>query len=138
LRGSGNRLRILANRLVDHGPWKQIVVSFNESDPYWDSELQAIVLPLEDLMTVRTSNDNQYRLDDFVHLHALKVDWNNSVNLQGAYLVLPPELTAIEDVKEQRTGGDVVDDNYYNLSGQVVTHPTRGIYIHRGKKVYMK
>ena len=138
LRGSGNRLRILANRLVDHGPWKQIVVSFNESDPYWDSELQAIVLPLEDLMTVRTSNDNQYRLDDFVHLHALKVDWNNSVNLQGAYLVLPPELTAIEDVKEQRTAGDVVDDNYYNLNGQVVTHPTRGIYIHRGKKVYMK
>ena len=27
---------------------------------------------------------------------------------------------------------------YYNLNGQVVTHPTKGIYIHNGKKVIIK
>jgi hypothetical protein len=42
LRGRGNGLRLLANRLVAHGPWKQLVVSFNDGDPYWDDELQAV------------------------------------------------------------------------------------------------
>ena len=27
---------------------------------------------------------------------------------------------------------------YYNLNGQVVTHPTKGVYIHNGKKVIIK
>ncbi len=86
LRGTGSGLRILTNRLVPHGPWKQIVVSFREDDPYWDSELGAIVIPLEEIRTMRTT-ENEWREDDFVHLNALKVDWNSMVNLKGAYLV---------------------------------------------------
>lgn len=74
LRGTGSGLRILTNRLVPHGPWKQIVVSFREDDPYWDSELGAIVIPLEEIRTMRTT-ENEWREDDFVHLNALKVDW---------------------------------------------------------------
>ena len=56
LRGTGNGLRILANRLVSHGPWKQIVVAFNDSDPYWDADLQAIVVPLDNLRTMPDTN----------------------------------------------------------------------------------
>ena len=86
IRGTGSGLRILANRIVDHGEWKQIVVSFDPSDPYWDDDLQAIVIPLDDLKTMRTTSDND-REDDFVHLNALKVDWNSSCKVMGVYLI---------------------------------------------------
>lgn len=133
LRGLGTGVRILANRLVPHGPWKEISVSFNDRDPYWDSDLQAIVLPLENLKTIRTKNENQVRYDDFVHVNAIKVDWNNSANVLGAYLIPSEELTGIARVESQREQGV-----YYNLSGQKVTHPTHGIYIYNGKKIFVK
>ena len=135
LRGSGNGLRILANRLVSHGPWKQITVSFNENDPYWDAEMGAIVLPLADLKNVPT-NEGVTRIDNFVHLNALKVDWSSTVNVRGAYLTPDDSspttgIAAISDVR--RSSGE-----YYNLSGQQVVRPTRGIYIKNGKKVIIK
>ena len=133
LRGSGTGVRILANRLVAHGPWKEISVSFSESDPYWDAALQAIVLPLDDLKKARTKNENQYRPDDFVHLNAIKVDWYNSANVLGAYLIPSEELTGIAQVEMQAE-----KDVYYNLNGQKVAHPTRGIYIYNGKKIFVK
>ena len=134
LRGSGTgRLRILANRLVPHGPWKQIVVSFNENDPYWNAELGAIVFNLNDLRTVPT-NEGITRNDDFVHLHVLKVDWgNNNVNVRSAYLVPAGASLGISGVKAVST-----DDVYFNLNGQKVSHPTHGIYIKNGKKVIIK
>ena len=133
IRGSGNGLRILANRLVAHGEWKQITVSFNSSDPYWDDELEAIVLPLEDLRTTLTSSGNK-RDDDFLHLHVLKVDWNQTANVRGAYLVPSEETLAVTRPATIATD----DDQYYNLQGQPVAHPTRGIYIHHGRKVMIK
>ena len=133
IRGSGNGLRILANRLVAHGEWKQITVSFNSSDPYWDDELEAIVLPLEDLRTTLTSSGNK-RDDDFLHLHVLKVDWNQTANVRGAYLVPSEETLAVTRPATIATD----DDQYYNLQGQPVAHPTRGIYIYHGRKVMIK
>lgn len=44
--------------------------------------------------------------------------------------------TGIEEV-ETEVGGDA-DAPYYNLQGMRVQHPTRGIYIHNGKKVIIK
>ena len=41
--------------------------------------------------------------------------------------------TAIETVKTQK-----VDGKYYNLAGQLVTNPTKGLYIVNGKKVVIK
>jgi hypothetical protein len=137
LRGMGNGLRILANRLVPHGPWKQIVVSFNENDPYWDSEWGAIVIPLEEIRTMRTT-DNEWREDDFVHLNALKVDWNSTMTLYGAYLV-PAEIESA--INNPIANSQLPADNalrYYNMQGQIVEHPTRGIYIYNGKKVFIR
>ena len=134
LRGSGTGVRILANRLVPHGPWKEISVSFNPNDRYWDTDLQAIVLPLADFLGGRTRNDNALRYDDFVHINAIKVDWNNTANVRGVYLIPSEEmLTEIAEMKSPQRDG-----KYYNLSGQVVAHPTRGIYIYNGKKVFVK
>jgi hypothetical protein len=89
LRGKdmGN-VRILANRLVDHGEWKEIDVAFNDRDPYWDTEYQAIIIPLSDFCNKLTSSNNQ-RVDDFVHLQAIKANWGSTVNVQGIYLVPP-------------------------------------------------
>ncbi len=129
LRGTGDGLRILANRLVAHGPWKQINVSFNSFDPYWDSDLQAIVLPLEDLKNAPT-NEGRTRNDAFVHLNALKVDWSSMVNVRGAYLIPSAEALNIAHILASRN-----DNRYYNLQGQPVNHPTKGIYIKNGKKV---
>ena len=78
--------RILANRLADHGEWKEIDVAFNDSDPYWDEEYQAIIIPLDDFRNKLTSSNNQ-RVDDFVHLQAIKANWGSTVNVQGIYLI---------------------------------------------------
>ena len=141
LRGTGSGLRILANRLVAHGPWKQIVVAFNDSDPYWDADLQDIVVPLDDLRTMPDTN-GQPRIDDFLHLNALKVDWSSTIKLQSAYLIPKTDLAAIDDVTFD------TNSHCYSLSGQQVELPLRtaygrltgkkGIYIIGGRKVIVK
>ena len=132
LRGTGSGLRILGNRLTDHGPYKQIVVSFNEYDPYWDNSLNAIVLPLADLKTTNT-NENNPRNDAFVHLNAMKVNSGSSVKVQAIYLV-PKEIeTDIRDMVRETH-----DNRYYNLSGQQVNRPKRGLYIKNGKKLFIQ
>ncbi len=132
LRGTGDGLRILANRLVAHGPWKQINVSFNSYDPYWDSDLQCIVLPLDDLKTVPT-NEGKTRNDAFVHLNALKVDWSSVVNVRAAYLIPSAETMSVSQIIAAHDDGC-----YYNLQGQPVAHPTKGIYIRNGKKIVIR
>ena len=129
LRGTGDGLRILANRLVAHGPWKQINVSFNSYDPYWDSDLQCIVFPLDDLKTAPT-NEGKTRNDAFVHLNALKVDWSSVVNVRAAYLIPSAETMSVSQIIAAHDDG-----RYYNLQGQPVAHPTKGIYIRNGKKI---
>ena len=86
IRGQGNGLRILANRLTDHGAYKQIVVGLNEWDPYWDAEIGGIVLPLDDLATVNT-NENAARHDAFVHINAMKVQSGGNMNVSGMWLI---------------------------------------------------
>ena len=127
LRGTGNRIRLLANRLVNHGPYKQIIVSLNEDDPYWDSSVGGVSLPLADFMTVPT-NEGVARTDDFVHLNAIKVESGSSARLSGIYLVgdhgAAPVLPIETDMADRQT-------QYYNLSGLRVSSPQRGIYIRR-------
>ena len=135
LRGSGTGLRILANRLVPHGAWKQIVVSFNEKDPYWDAQMGAIVIPLGEIRTMRNT-DNEVREDDFVHLNALKVDWNQTLILRGAYLI--PSDEALPVVAPSIAQRQLERGKYYTLNGQEVAQPTRGIYIYNGRKIYFK
>ncbi len=132
LRGTGSGVRILANRLTDHGPYKQIVVSFNEFDPYWDASIKAIVLPLADLKTAST-NENKTRNDSFVHLNAMKVNSGSSANVRAAYLVPSAIDTSIKDMVRER-----YDDRYYNLNGQQTVRPQRGLYIKNGKKFFIK
>ena len=132
LRGKGSGLRILANRLTDHGPYKQIIVSFNSSDPYWDTALQAVVLPLADLKTAPT-NEGRARNDSFVHINAMKVNSGSNANVTAAYLVPSAETLDVAGVKSKSADG-----KFYNLSGQQVDRPSKGIYIVGGKKMVVR
>ena len=138
IRGTGSGLRILSNRLVAHGSYKQIKVNFSPNDPYWNEDLEAIVVPVEDLRTIPTT-DGDGRKEDFVHLHVLKVDWNSSANIRGAWLVPAEEIIAINPIQqEQRISEACMDGKYRNLQGQVVTKPSVGIYIRNGKKIVIR
>ena len=51
-----------------------------------------------------------------------------------AYFVFEDNTTGIGDVKRET----ITDDRYYNLKGQQVENPTKGLYIKNGKKVVVK
>lgn len=130
LRGTGDNLRILANRLVDHGPYKEIMVSFRESDKYWDNELKAIVVPVADIANAVT-NQGEQRKDAFVHVNAMKVAFgSSSVNVNGIYLI-PSASSGISDITEPA----INKGKLYNLNGVEVKNPKPGIYIRNGKKI---
>ena len=42
--------------------------------------------------------------------------------------------TAIREIKSEETNGN----KWYNLNGQLIDHPTKGIYIHNGRKVIVR
>ena len=136
LRGSGSGIRILVNRLVAHGPWKQLIVSFDEYDPYWDSALQAIVVPVADLTALPT-NEGKLRDDDFVHLNAVKVDWNSTANVKAIYLTPRADLSDVSDIRRKDSPTEAP---YYDLHGRrLPNRPTyKGIYIRDGKKVIIR
>jgi hypothetical protein len=133
LRGNGGSVRILANRLVAHGEWKEIAPSFNEYDPYWNAEYEALVIPLEDFKTKNTTSNNP-RVDNFVHLDAIKANMGSTINVKAIYLVPKDESSNIDIAKVER----FKDNKYYNLQGQPVAKPTKGLYILNGKKIIVK
>ena len=132
IRGKGSGLRVIANRLTDHGPYKIIILSLDSSSPYWDSNLQAVVLPLDELKTAPT-NQGVARNDNFLHLNAIKVDNGNTATVTGLYLI-PTDTESI--IPTLANSG--ADNRYYNMNGQQVAHPKKGIYIMNGHKVVIK
>jgi len=137
LRGKGSGVRLLANRLVKSGPYKQIIASFNSNDRYWDSEWQAIVIPLADLRELAT-NEGRTRVDGFVHLNTVKVDWSSSLTVTSAYLIPSDGAQSIRTMadRESRVARPV-----YDLFGREVSADgslRRGVYVAGGRKVMVK
>lgn len=131
IRGSGASLRILCNRIVSGGDWKEVDARFADSDPYYDNEVKGLVIPIELIRTMRT-HGNADRPDSFVHLNAIKADWGSTVNVSGIYLVQSP------DGIDQLTPDATNDGLFRDLNGQVVIHPQHGVYIRNGKKIIIK
>ena len=73
IRGTGGNLRILGNRLTDHGDFKELVVALNSSDPHWDADYGVVIVPLSELRLCNTQRDGSVRHDEFAHLNAIKV-----------------------------------------------------------------
>lgn len=133
IRGSGN-LRILVNRQNNQErTWKELQVSVNENSPYWDSEYGCLIIPLTDLKD-RLNNKGAAHDEDYIHLNAIKVNWNASALVKAVYLVPKSDATSIA----ANSFRSVNDGRYYNLSGQIIERPTKGIYIRNGKKIVVK
>ena len=136
-RGKGSGVRLLANRLVKSGPYKQIIASFNSNDRYWDSEWQALVIPLADLRELAT-NEGRTRVDGFVHLNTVKVDWSSSLTATSAYLIPSDGAQSIRTMadSESRVARPVTD----LLGREVPADGTlrSGIYVAGGRKVMVK
>ena len=133
IRGKGGSVRILANRDVQTREWKEISPTFSDTDPYWDHEYEALVIPLADIKDRSTSSGNQ-RNDTFVHLNAIKANWSSTVNVQGIWLIPAEGPSGIAGITKTATG----DGQWYNLQGQPVANPGKGLYIRNGKKVVIK
>ena len=78
----------------------------------------------------------------------MKVKNGTKIPAGKAYLVIPPtvgaldfigfadeDVTGVNEVKGQKKEGR---SEYFNLAGQRVAQPTKGLYIVNGKKVILK
>ncbi len=133
IRGTGGNLRILGNRLTDHGDFKELVVALNSSDPHWDADYGVVIVPLSELRLCNTQRDGSVRHDEFAHLNAIKVQGGSNATVSGLWLIpaTPSSVSAVSVLP--------ADGLYYNLNGQKVTRPVRGgIYILNGKKIIKK
>jgi hypothetical protein len=135
----------MCNRIIDEGAWKNLVVGFNADDSHWNKDLECLVIDLNEIKTMTcTANgegdpegvmNGDQRVDDFVHLHCFKNAWGGEfpVNVSAAYLWKAGDSTGIKEVKEGKK-----DNAYYNLAGQRIVNPTKGLFIQNGKKVLVK
>lgn len=111
------------------GDWREEVILWDSSDP---SKIN--------IYTTATKTD--YRIPTLMHDHTYRmgVCWQNVAYNQPPHLgyYLPDYVagkikiveTGIEDIKHQT----IADNAYYNLQGQRIEKPHRGIYIVNGKK----
>ena len=141
----GPGMRVMCNRIIDEGAWKNLVVGFNADDAHWNADLECLAIDLSEFKTMACTANGEgdaegvktgdERVDDFVHLHCLKNAWGGEfpVNVSGVYLWKAGGSAGINNVK-----ADVKDAAYYNLAGQKVANPQKGLFIHNGKKVVLK
>ena len=140
----GPGMRVMCNRIIDEGAWKNLVVGFNADDAHWNADLECLAIDLSEFKTMACTANGEgdaegvktgdERVDDFVHLHCLKNAWGGEfpVNVSGVYL-WKAGSTGIKNVK-----ADAQNSAYYNLAGQKVANPQKGLFIHNGKKVVLK
>ena len=48
------------------------------------------------------------------------------------------QTTGISDALRLNDKGQMTNDNFYDLQGRKIENPTKGLYIHNGKKVIIK
>ena len=88
-----------------------------------------------------SGNKFYYATENTKHMKAFRgyfdfVDYLDEAENAEArvFIVFGNDTTGIGDVQHETAG----DDRYYNLGGQRVEQPSRGLYIKNGKKVIMK
>lgn len=133
VRGSGSGFRIVANRLEDHGPYKELITDINDQSPYWDAEYGVLSIPLE-VLSSKSDSKGTSRIDGFVHLNTIKVNSGGQLTVKEFYLVPKPEVNSVDMALRSQ----IYDEKYYNLNGQEVKHPTKGMYIRNGRKVVIR
>ena len=137
--------RVMCNREINEGAWKNLMVGFSAEDTHYNADLDCIVIDLSEIktmtLTANGAGDSEgmktgdERIDDYVHFHCIKNGWfgDNTVNVSAIYVWKSNDPTGIKNVK-----ANVEDGAYYNLAGQKVANPEKGVFIHNGKKIVKK
>lgn len=133
VRGTGRGFRVIANRLVDHGTYKQLVTNIDESSPYWDAEYGVLSIPLDRICKMDDSKGDK-RVDGFVHMNTIKVNSGGQLTVRGLYLIPKAETTSVDMAQQTK----VNDNKYYNLNGQEVNQPKKGMFIRNGRKIVIR
>ena len=140
----GPGCRVMCNRIIDEGAWKNLIVGFNADDSHWNADLECLAIELNEFKTMTCTANGEgdaegvktgdERIDDFVHFHCIKNAWGGEfpVNVSGVYL-WKAGATGIKDVKKAEN-----NKVYYNIAGQEVANPQKGLFIQNGKKVILK
>ena len=138
--------RVMCNREINEGAWKNLMVGFSTDDPHYVADLEILAIDLSEFktmpLTANGAGDSEgkktgdERIDDYVHLHCVKNGWfgDNKVNITGVFVWKAGGTSGIKTIKNEVAG----DGAYYNLQGQRVDNPTKGLFIHNGKKVILK
>lgn len=114
------------------GDWREEVIFWSQADP-------------SVLCLFSTVEVTSYRVPTLMHDHVYRmgIAWQNVAYNQPPHLgyYLPDFIkdfqgetyNAVEDIV-----ADTADAPLFNLNGQAVSHPRRGIYLHRGRKVVVQ
>ena len=86
------------------------------------------------MLALNSSNEAQFTKLGSGFITAGKAFLVVSSGARSLKVVFADESTGIKSIEDSR----MATDNYYNLHGQCVSTPTKGLYIINGKKVIMK
>lgn len=143
---TGAPTRFMCNRKIVEGAWKNLEITFNETDKHWNTDMECLVIDLDEIKTMTcTANGagddegvktGDERIDDFVHFHCIKNGWfgDNKVTFTAAYLWPAKNAAGIKSVNVKTAKGM---GKIYNMNGVEVKNPTKGLYIQNGKKVIL-
>jgi len=150
----------MCNCIHVEGAWKQVNTNFfseinGQPNEYYNADLGCLAIPISIFKTIPVNQNSPdpaqaarqaeidagivggaERVDDFVHFHCLKNAWGGSfpINVSSIYVWKAGGVSGIKTIKNE-----VAEDGaYYNLQGQRVDNPTKGLFIHNGKKVILK
>ena len=126
------------------GETYSLKIAESAPDPVYDSPLKGVVfditLPQED------GGNTNFVLSNGTFKKVNSI--GNTIPAGKAYLQLPTSTSSARDISfsfdDEPTGINKVqgveqkDDSYYNLQGQRVSQPMKGLYIINGKKVVVK
>lgn len=122
------------------------IASETSTESFADNELIASTIqptvPSEGFYYALKANDNKFAsLKNGIQLSVGKAYIKANTNSDVKSLPLDftdTEASAIETVRTSETTLSSDNEDYYTLQGIRVERPSRGIYIHNGKKIYFK
>lgn len=88
----------------------------------------------------RVSQAQQFKAQNklTIGVHKAYININVPAGAKLSLVFDDGEITSIENISTAENTTSANDDAYYNLNGQRIQKPTKGIYIHKGKKVIVK
>ena len=138
--GGSADVQYLASYAVEAGDWKTLTWYFTPD--YTLDKFKFVfgtytgTLDIDDVVLVKQgTTENLISNGDFSLKHIQ--GWSMDGQVPSYYLANDAYIpTSIAPVKKENA--ETIDDAYYTLQGVRVLHPTKGIYIHKGRKVVIR